>query len=95
MIGDATPAFALSTFFPERAKTTIEKICEITWKVYDSCGLVIKFTAVFKTMPSMPQLAQLPQIPQLSKKNDKEKSEPTDQKKKALQMLEDEIKKKL
>lgn len=39
-IGDATPAFALSTFFPEKAKPWVEWICKVGYKVANMCRLV-------------------------------------------------------
>jgi hypothetical protein len=39
-IGDQTPGFALSQFFPERVQSTIDWLCELVYRLFNACKLV-------------------------------------------------------
>lgn len=39
-IGDTTEAFALSTFFPERFKPTIDWLCKVGYMVFNLCRII-------------------------------------------------------
>lgn len=47
-IGDSTSAFALSTFFPEKAAPTIDWICKVVYKAANLCRVVDGLQAMLK-----------------------------------------------
>ena len=48
-IGDSTEAFALSTFFPERFKPTIDWLCKVGYMVFNMCRIIDAIQACMKT----------------------------------------------
>ena len=41
-IGDLSPEFAISSFFPERARPTIEAVSDGAYAIANMCGLVTR-----------------------------------------------------
>ena len=48
-IGDSSNAFALQTFFPEKAQSTVDWLCRVTYKFANLCKLVDGIQACLKS----------------------------------------------
>ena len=91
VVGDATAAFALSTFMPERVRSPCDQMCALMWALADSCRLITKMQGCL--LPRAPAPKEKPTSKPNSKPNSKSNPKLTDTKKAALKMLDDEINK--
>ena len=89
-IGDLSPEFALSTFFPQRARPTVISISDGTYACMNMCGAVTHIRRWLEGRSS-PQSAD-PDDPEMDPTHRRSSSEESLEEKKALESIDEEIK---
>jgi hypothetical protein len=91
-VGDTSLSFALSSFFPEKARPTVDQVCNVSYTLFNACKLITFIQNRLMKPTALPDSKSKPK--DNSKEKAKIKKGTEQQRKKALKKLDEEIEKK-